>query len=62
MYATLFLVIGRLLFTHVEVLPEGIALIGRQRVQVFGRHIVVRIIGLIVVCNRGAILLNLKHR
>ena len=62
MYTTLFLVIGRLLFAHIEVLPSAIALVGRQGVQIFGRNIVVGIISVATKTNLSAILLNLKHR
>ena len=62
MYATLFLVVGRLLFAHIEVLPSAIALVGWQGVQIFGRDIVVLVISVATKTNLCTILLNLKHR
>ena len=62
MYATLFLVVARLLTAHIEVLPSAISLVSRQGVQIFGGNIVVGTISVATKTNLSACLLNLKHR
>ena len=61
MYATLCLITCRLV-ACIKILPLRIVLVRWQGVQVFSRHIVIRLIGLFVIVHRYTIFLNLQHR